>query len=168
MNLIVHGSRCVAKGLPQIFVFQKWVFSKNLVVVWIRSEQFQNSPDSDSHATDAGLAAALVGLDGDPVEGRCKGHRFQFRPNAWFFEVKRANWRSSQDVKRAYASASIIDAERAVFNIKGNSYRLVVSINYELQTVFIKWVGSHKEYDTIDVRTVEYGNQAYQKRPGPR
>jgi mRNA interferase HigB len=88
--------------------------------------------------------------------------------DAWFFEVRRASWRNSQEVKRAYASASIVDAERVVFNIKGNSYRLVVAIHYELETVFVKWIGSHKEYDKIDVGAVEYGDQAYQKRPGSR
>lgn len=88
--------------------------------------------------------------------------------NAWFFEVRRANWRTSQEVKRAYASASVVDAERVVFNIKGNNYRLVVAIHYKLQTVFVKWIGSHKKYDRIDVRTVEYGDQAYQKRSGSR
>jgi mRNA interferase HigB len=86
---------------------------------------------------------------------------------AWFFEVGRATWRSPADVKRAYGTASIIDEERAVFNIKGNSYRLVTAIDYERQTVFIKWLGSHADYDRIDARTVPYGYQAYQKQRGP-
>ncbi len=83
---------------------------------------------------------------------------------AWYHEVEQAVWRNSQDVKRAYASASIVDAERVVFNIKGNSYRLVTAIDYQRQLVFIKWLGTHSDYDKIDVRTVMYGDQTYQKR----
>jgi mRNA interferase HigB len=78
--------------------------------------------------------------------------------DAWFHEVEQADWKSPADVRKAYTSASIVGSDRAVFNIKGNSYRLVVAINYRLQIVFIKWVGSHSEYDHIDVRTVQYGN----------
>jgi mRNA interferase HigB len=82
--------------------------------------------------------------------------------DAWFYEVEHANWRGPADVKRAYANASVIDADRVVFNIKGNSYRLVAAIDYPRRAVFVKWLGSH---DKIDVRTVQYGDQAYQKRP---
>lgn len=77
----------------------------------------------------------------------------------------RADWRTPADVKRAYSNASIIDDERVVFNIKGNAYRLVAAIDYVRQTLFIKWIGAHAEYDKIDVRKVQYGDQAYQKRP---
>ena len=83
---------------------------------------------------------------------------------AWYHEVQSANWRNSADVKKSFATASIVDAERVVFNIKGNSYRLVTAIDYERQVVFIKWLGSHADYDRIDVRMVQYGDQAYQKR----
>lgn len=55
-----------------------------------------------------------------------------------------------------YASASIIGAERVVFNIKGNTYRLVAAVDYRRAIVFIKWIGTHKEYDNIDVRTISY------------
>ena len=85
--------------------------------------------------------------------------------DAWFYEVEHSSWRSPADVKKAYANASVIDAERVVFNIKGNSYRLVAAIDYPRRAVFVKWLGSHKEYDKINVRTVKYGDQAYQKRP---
>ena len=61
--------------------------------------------------------------------------------DAWFQEVKRAEWKNSVDVKASYASASIVGAERVVFNIKGNSYRLVVGVDYEHSIVFIKWLG---------------------------
>jgi mRNA interferase HigB len=85
---------------------------------------------------------------------------------AWFHEAERAAWRNAADVKNSYATASIIDAERVVFNVKGNSYRLVTAIDFARQTVFIKWLGSHAEYDEINVRTVQYGDQAYQKPKG--
>ncbi len=55
-----------------------------------------------------------------------------------------------------YATASIINAERIVFNVKGNSYRLVVAVDFEKEIVWIKWIGTHAGYDRIDVRTVEY------------
>ena len=76
---------------------------------------------------------------------------------AWFDEVGKAEWGSSADVKRHYATASIVNAERIVFNIKGNDYRLVVSADFEKAIVWIKWVGSHKAYDRIDVTEVEHG-----------
>ena len=78
--------------------------------------------------------------------------------DAWFHEVEQANWHSPADVRKAYSSASIVGADRVVFNIKGNDYRLVVAINYRLQIIFIIWIGSHREYDKIDVRTVQYAN----------
>lgn len=76
--------------------------------------------------------------------------------DAWFDEVRKATWRSTVDVKRRYASASIITAERVVFNIKGNSYRLVAAIDFEKAIVWIKWAGTHKDYDMIDVTEVEH------------
>jgi mRNA interferase HigB len=69
-------------------------------------------------------------------------------------------------VKKTYSSASIIGEDRVVFNLKGDSYRLVAAIHYARQGVFIKWLGSHAEYDSIDVRTAQYGDQAYQKQSG--
>ena len=78
--------------------------------------------------------------------------------DALFHEAQQAKWKNPADVRKAYASASIVSAERVVFNIKGNDYRLVAAINYRLQIVFIKWLGSHAAYDKIDVRTVKYGN----------
>lgn len=77
---------------------------------------------------------------------------------AWYDEVRKAKWQSSSDVKRHIATASIVGAERVVFNVKGNSYRLIASIDYEKGIVWIKWIGTHAEYDDIDVRTVDYGN----------
>src|SRR5215831_10149951 len=76
--------------------------------------------------------------------------------DSWFDEVRKAKWTSTTEVKRLYASASIITADRIVFNIKGNDYRLVASVDFEKGIVWIKWMGTHAEYDRIDVRTVAY------------
>ena len=78
--------------------------------------------------------------------------------DAWFDEVSKAEWASSADVKRHYATASIVNAERIVFNIKGNDYRLVVAIDFEKGIVWIKWIGTHKAYDRIDVAEVRHGD----------
>jgi mRNA interferase HigB len=78
--------------------------------------------------------------------------------DAWFHEVQQADWKSPADVLRVYGNASIVGPDRVVFNIKGNDYRLVVAIHYRLQIVFIKWIGTHAEYDKIDVRKVQHGN----------
>jgi len=81
--------------------------------------------------------------------------------NAWYAEAARAEWKSSADLKAQYSSASIISAERVVFNIKGNDFRLVVAINYQFQVLLIKWLGTHKEYDEIDVEGVAYEESRY-------
>jgi len=78
--------------------------------------------------------------------------------DSWFHEAQQADWKNPADVVKAYASASIVGPDRVVFNIKGNDYRLVVAINYRLRIVFIKWIGSHADYDEIDVKTVPYGH----------
>ena len=77
--------------------------------------------------------------------------------DAWFDEVRKANWENMSEVKRLYATASVINAGRIVFNIKGNAYRLVVAVDFEKGIVWIKWIGSHKSYVRIDVTKVEYG-----------
>lgn len=77
--------------------------------------------------------------------------------DAWFDEVQKARWASSADVKRRYATASIVSAERIVFNIEGNHYRLVVAVDFEKGIVWIKWIGTHADYDRIDVMEVEHG-----------
>lgn len=73
---------------------------------------------------------------------------------AWFHEAVAASWSSSAELKAKYGSASIVSAERVVFNICGNKYRLIVRINYVSAALFIRFVGTHKEYDQIDVETV--------------
>ena len=62
---------------------------------------------------------------------------------------------NTADVKRLYASASIVSSDRIVFNIRGNAYRLVVAVDFEKGIVWIKWLGTHREYDQIDVREVD-------------
>lgn len=76
--------------------------------------------------------------------------------DAWFDEVKQARWSNTADLKRSYATASVITAERIVFNMKGNAYRLVVAVDFQKGIVWIKWLGSHREYDRIDVREIEH------------
>ncbi|MGA8222266.1 MAG: type II toxin-antitoxin system HigB family toxin [Candidatus Acidiferrales bacterium] len=78
--------------------------------------------------------------------------------DAWFHEPLRARWKGPTDIRKAYANASIVGPDRVVFNIKGNDYRLVVAVNYRHQIVFIKWIGTHADYDRIDVKTVKYGH----------
>lgn len=74
---------------------------------------------------------------------------------AWYGEAIRANWTQPADIKAQYSSASILKGGRVVFNIKGNDYRLVVAASYKVQLVFVKFVGTHAQYDRIDVQTVE-------------
>jgi mRNA interferase HigB len=76
--------------------------------------------------------------------------------DAWFEEVRKARWTRTADVKRHYATASVVTADRIVFNIKGNSYRLVVSVDFEKSIVWIKWIGTHRDYDRIDVTQVKH------------
>ena len=93
------------------------------------------------------------------VEGR-RGYKdhpaLKAALDAWFDEAKKARWTGTADVKRSYATASIISADRVVFNIKGNAYRLVAAVDFEKGIVWIKWIGTHKDYDNIDVNEVEH------------
>lgn len=73
---------------------------------------------------------------------------------AWYQEASNANWKGSNDIKIDYPSASILLDNRAVFNIKGNHYRLIVKINYDYQIVWIRFVGTHAEYDKINATTI--------------
>ena len=75
---------------------------------------------------------------------------------AWFYEVSKARWQTPADIKRLFGTASLVSSDRVVFNIKGNDYRLVTAVDYRRQMVFIKWLGSHRDYDKIDARTVQY------------
>ncbi len=69
---------------------------------------------------------------------------------AWHSEALRSTWTTPQDIKEKYRSASILKNNRVVFNIAGNKYRLIVAIDYRRQACFVKFVGTHKQYDVID------------------
>ena len=73
---------------------------------------------------------------------------------AWHAEAKAANWQSPADIKEQYRSASILQNSRVVFNICGNKYRLIVKINYHFSTVYIRFIGTHKEYDAINAEEI--------------
>jgi len=73
---------------------------------------------------------------------------------SWYYDAKSADWANSNDLKKQYKNASIVGDGRVVFNIKGNTYRLVVAIDYEFQVIFIRFIGTHKQYDKIDVKTI--------------
>lgn len=73
---------------------------------------------------------------------------------AWYREVLKEDWDTPAKVKEKYRNASIVGDNRVIFNIKGNDYRLVVKINYLARIVYVRFVGTHAEYDAIDVEEV--------------
>lgn len=73
---------------------------------------------------------------------------------AWYRQVKAADWATPADVKRQIASASILRDGRAVFNVAGNKYRVVVWINYPYRVVYIRFIGTHRQYDAIDAQAI--------------
>jgi mRNA interferase HigB len=73
---------------------------------------------------------------------------------AWHKEVLQASWNNPNEVKQQYKSASIVGNNRVVFNISGNKYRLIVAINYAAKIVFIRFIGTHEQYDKIDATKV--------------
>ncbi len=70
---------------------------------------------------------------------------------AWHYEVSKADWSNPNEIKMQYKSASIVGDNKVVFNICGNKYRLIVKINYFAKIVYIKFIGTHKQYDKIKV-----------------
>ena len=72
----------------------------------------------------------------------------------WYKEASKASWKNPNDIKDEYAKASILKSGRVVFDICGNKYRLIVDINYERQWVFIRFIGTHKEYDKVDADNI--------------
>jgi mRNA interferase HigB len=70
-------------------------------------------------------------------------------------EAKKASWSQPAEIKEQYRGASILKNKRVVFNIKGNDYRLVVSVAYHYQALYVKFIGTHKEYDAIDAENIE-------------
>jgi mRNA interferase HigB len=75
---------------------------------------------------------------------------------SWYDEVNIAEWNNAAELKVQYKNASILNSKRVVFNIHGNSYRLIVDIEYRLKIVFVVWFGTHKQYDNIDAKTISY------------
>jgi len=73
---------------------------------------------------------------------------------AWYTETKRASWNSPAEIKEVYRSVSILSNNRVVFNIKGNTYRLIVVVEYSQGKMFIRFVGTHAEYDRIDATSI--------------
>ncbi len=73
---------------------------------------------------------------------------------AWYHDAQHAQWTTPRDIRQTYATASIIATNRVVFNIKGNTYRLIVAINYAFGIVYIRFIGTHQAYDQIDATTV--------------
>jgi mRNA interferase HigB len=72
----------------------------------------------------------------------------------WYETAKTSDWKNPNEIKKTYSNASILRDNRVVFNIKGNSYRLIVKFNYERQWAFIRFVGTHAEYDKINAETI--------------
>ena len=75
---------------------------------------------------------------------------------SWYEETEKAEWNNPNELKNQYHHSSIISEKRVVFNIHGNSFRLIVDIEYRLKIVFIVWFGTHKQYNKIDVKKVNY------------
>lgn len=73
---------------------------------------------------------------------------------AWYAIANQAEWRTPAQIKARYRNASILRNNRVVFNIKGNDYRLIVAVDYDYQILFIRFVGSHKDYDQIDATSI--------------
>ena len=73
---------------------------------------------------------------------------------SWYNEAEDATWKSPNEIKRKYPSASILENNRIVFNIKGNNYRLIIKLNYHYQMVWIRFIGTHAQYDKIDATTI--------------
>jgi mRNA interferase HigB len=73
---------------------------------------------------------------------------------AWYRQVRAADWATPADVKRAIRSASVLKDGRVVFNIAGNKYRIVVWVNYPYRVVYIRFIGTHRQYDKVDAQTI--------------
>jgi mRNA interferase HigB len=72
----------------------------------------------------------------------------------WYDTAINSNWSSPNEIKQTYSTASILKDGRVVFNIKGNTYRLIVKFNFEKKWAFVRFIGTHKEYDKVDANTI--------------
>lgn len=95
------------------------------------------------------LSTLKAFFDGDPTYADAREPTM-----AWYRQVRAADWATPADVKRDIRSASILKDGRVVFNIAGNKYRIVVWINYPYRVVYIRFIGTHKQYDAIDAQTI--------------
>lgn len=73
---------------------------------------------------------------------------------AWYYDVKHARWKGPSDIKSVYRNASFLAENRVVFNIKGNKYRIVVAVHYQFGMIYVRFVGTHGDYDKIDATAV--------------
>ena len=74
----------------------------------------------------------------------------------WYNEIQAADWRNFSELKKAFNTADAVANDRYIFDIKGNQYRLIALINFKVRTVFILFIGTHKEYDKIDASKVQF------------
>ena len=81
-------------------------------------------------------------------------HDAEIPLRAWVAEAANANWQKPSDIKKKFGSVSIIANNRAIFNISGNKYRLVVAIKYDFQLIYIRFIGTHKQYDKIIAKEI--------------
>jgi mRNA interferase HigB len=77
----------------------------------------------------------------------------------WYYEYSRQAFANFNELKSVYGNASIVANNRVIFNIKGNDYRLVVSVNFRQLASYVIWFGTHKEYDKIDISTIEFDTE---------
>ncbi|MBG9386523.1 type II toxin-antitoxin system HigB family toxin [Caenimonas aquaedulcis] len=75
--------------------------------------------------------------------------------SAWAEEARKSSWKTPQEIKQRYSSASFLPGNRVVFNIKGNEFRLVVAVAYRFEAVYVKFIGTHAQYDAIDALTID-------------
>ena len=73
---------------------------------------------------------------------------------SWYADASRADWKSPAQIKEAHRQASFVGGDRVVFNIKGNDYRLIVAVRYPKQIMYVRFIGTHAEYDKVDALTV--------------
>jgi mRNA interferase HigB len=73
---------------------------------------------------------------------------------AWYHDTRRASWKTPADIRNTYRNASIVGNNRVVFNIRGNQYRLIVAVQYQHGIVYIRFVGTHQEYDAVDAAAI--------------
>ena len=104
--------------------------------------------------------STLIGFVRNRVEHRLQS-LVKAQLDAWYAMVSRAAWRNSAELKQQHRTASIVSAERVVFNIRGNEFRLVVAVDYGHGVVLVLWLGTHREYDRIDVSSVRYDKERY-------